>query len=87
MKHGLVAVAAIAAISAAAMASPASAKRMSCDGASMAKIYSATAAMPETPGKMAMHKEISMANTDMSKGNMRGACMHMAKAQRMGMTK
>jgi hypothetical protein len=36
---------------------------------------------------MSMGKEIGMANTEMSKGNMRGACMHYMKAQKMSMTK
>jgi hypothetical protein len=36
---------------------------------------------------MGMAKEMGMANTDMSKGNMKGACMHYMKAQKMGAAK
>jgi hypothetical protein len=36
---------------------------------------------------MGMNKEMGMANMEMSKGNMRGACMHYMKAQKMGMMK
>lgn len=82
MKHALIVAASLAA---AAMVSPASAKGMKCDGASMGKSYSTMAAMADSPQKMAMQKEIGMANMEMSKGNMRGACMHMMKADRMGM--
>jgi hypothetical protein len=32
-------------------------------------------------GKMAIAKEMSMANADMSKGDMRSACKHYMKAQ------
>jgi hypothetical protein len=37
--------------------------------------------------QMSMGKEMGMANTEMSKGNMRGACTHYMKAQKMSMTK
>jgi hypothetical protein len=43
--------------------------------------------MVDGPAKMAVGKEIGMANTEMSKGNMRGGCMHYMKAQKMGMMK
>jgi hypothetical protein len=49
--------------------------------------------MPEGSGesqsvfKMAISKEMGMANTEMSKGNMRGACAHYMKAQKMSGTK
>jgi hypothetical protein len=36
---------------------------------------------------MGMNKEMGMANTEASKGNMRGACMHYMRAQKMGMMK
>ena len=63
---------------------PASAKMMACTGENMAKTTGTIGAMPDGPGKMAMTKEMGMANTDMSKGNMRGACAHYMKAQTMG---
>jgi hypothetical protein len=59
---------------------PASAKMMACTGENMAKTTGAMNTMPEGPGKMAMSKEMGMANADMSKGNMRGA--HYMKAQK-----
>ena len=66
---------------------PASAKMMGCTGENMAKSGNMMMGMPDGPGKMAMSKEMGMANMDMSKGNMRGACMHYMKAQKMGATK
>jgi len=44
-------------------------------------------AMPDGPGKMAMMKEMSMANSAMSKGDMRGACKSYMRAQKMGAQK
>jgi len=66
---------------------PASAKMMNCTGENMAKSQAAMAGMPDSPGKMAMAKEIGMANTQMSKGNMRGACKHYMNVQKMSMMK
>lgn len=66
---------------------PASAKMMACTGENMAKSNGMMSGMPDGPGKMAMAKEMGMANMDISKGNMRGACMHYMKAQKMGTTK
>ena len=68
-------------------AGPASAAMMSCSGENMAKTSTTIAGMPDGPNKMAMGKEMGMANTDMSKGNMKGACMHYMKAQKMGAMK
>lgn len=62
--------------------SPASAAMMACTGANMAKSAAVMGATPDSPAKMAMHKEMAMVNADMSKGNMRGACMHYMKAQK-----
>jgi hypothetical protein len=66
---------------------PASAKMMACTGDNMAKSNTMMMGMADSPGKMAMNKEMGMANMDMSKGNMRGACMHYMKAQKMSMMK
>jgi hypothetical protein len=66
---------------------PASAAMMACTGDNMAKSVAMGATMPDSPGKMGMMKEVGMANTEMSKGNMRGACMHYMRAQKMGMMK
>jgi hypothetical protein len=66
---------------------PASAKMMACSGENMGKTSMMIANMDEGPHKMGMNKEMMMANTDMSKGNMRGACMHYMKAQKMSMMK
>jgi hypothetical protein len=60
---------------------PASAKMMPCTGENMAKSTAALTSMPDTPAKIAMQKEIGMANTEMSKGNMRNACKHYMRAQ------
>jgi hypothetical protein len=62
-------------------AAPASAEMMKCTGENIGKMTSMSSA--DTPAQMGMNKEISMANMEMSKGNMRGACMHYMRAQRM----
>jgi hypothetical protein len=36
---------------------------------------------------MGMSREMGMANLEMSRGNMRGACMHCMKARKMSMMK
>lgn len=66
---------------------PASAKMMACSGDNMAKTSTMMMGMADGPGKMGMSKEMGMANMEMSKGNMRGACMHYLKAQKMSMMK
>ena len=63
--------------------SPVSAKMMACTPANIGS--SAMAMMPE--GQSAGNKEMAMANTDMSNGKMRSACMHYMKAQKMSMAK
>jgi hypothetical protein len=82
MKRTAIVVAALMAL-AVAPAYAAKAKGMACTGENMAKTAGAMNTMPEGPGKMAMSKEMGMANTEMSKGNMRGACAHYMKAQKM----
>jgi len=76
-----------AAIFSALAFTPASAKMMACTGENMANSATMMSGMADGPGKMAMGKEMGMANMEMSKGNMRGACMHYMKAQKMGMMK
>ena len=75
----------IAAVFSALAFTPASAKTKAtaCTGENMAKTSAAVTNMPEGPGKMAMSKEMGMVNTEMSKGNMRGACAHYMQAQKM----
>ena len=79
------AAAALAAI--AATCSPASAAMMACTSDNMMKSMNAGGSMPDSPGKMAMMKEMAMANTQMSKGDMKGACKSYMRAQQMGMMK
>jgi hypothetical protein len=43
--------------------------------------------MAEGPAKMGTVKEMGMANTAMSTGKMRSACMHYMKAQKMSAMK
>ena len=76
-----------AAIFSALAVAPASAKMMSCSGANMMKSSAGMGSMMEGPAKWGMNKEMAMANMEMSKGNMRGACMHYMKAQKMSMMK
>ncbi|WP_407117342.1 hypothetical protein [Bradyrhizobium sp. LMG 9283] len=69
---------------AALAASPASAAKMQpCTGEAIGKSVTAMGTV-DSPGKQAMAKEMAAANTEMSKGNMRGACQHYMKAQKMG---
>ena len=67
--------------------SPASAAMMACTGENIGKSVAAADAMPGGPGKMAMMKEMGMANTAMSKGDMRSACRSYIRAQKMGSKK
>ena len=78
---------ATALVSAALAVSPASAAMMKCTSENMAKSMTMGGATPDSPGKMAMMKEMSMANTAMSKGDMRGACKSYMRAQKMGTQK
>ena len=61
--------------------SPASAGTMACTKDNMMK-SAAMMGPSDTPAKMAMNKEMAMANTDMSKGMTKSACMHYMKAQK-----
>jgi hypothetical protein len=62
--------------------SPASAAMMACTSQNMAKSAAAVDAMPDSPRKMAMMREIGMANAAMSKGDMRAACKSYIRAQK-----
>lgn len=74
--------AALVSASAALAVSPASAAMMKCTSDNMMKSTSMMA-----PGQTPSNKEMAMANTDMSNGKMRSACMHYMKAQKMSMAK
>jgi hypothetical protein len=65
----------------------ASAAPMKCSGENMAKTTAAMQTMQDGPNKMAMGKHMGMANSEMSKGNMSGACKHYMEAQKVGMAK
>jgi hypothetical protein len=67
--------------------SPASAAMMACTSDNMMKSAAMMGGTPDSPGKMAANKEMAMANTDMSNGKMKGACMHYMKAQKAMMMK
>ena len=75
------------ALAAAVTASPASAAMMACTSENMAKSVSMSSRMQDGPEKMAMMKEMGMANAAMSKGDMRGACKSYMRAQKMGAVK
>jgi hypothetical protein len=78
---------AAAAIAAMFAAGPVSAAMMSCSGENMTKTSTAMTTMQDSPNKRVMDKEMGMANAEMSKGNMRAACSHYIKAQKMGAMK
>jgi hypothetical protein len=62
--------------------SPASAAMMACTTDNMMKTAAMMGGTPDTPAKMAANKEMAMANTDMSNGKMKSACMHYMKSQK-----
>jgi len=66
--------------------SPASAAMMACTSDNMMKSMAMTGT-GDTPAKAAANKEIAMANTDMSMGKMKSACMHYMKSQKAMMMK
>ncbi|WP_244608262.1 hypothetical protein [Bradyrhizobium algeriense] len=49
----------------------------------MAKLVASGNAMPDSPGKFAMMKEMGAANAAMAKGDMRGACKSYVRAQQI----
>ena len=69
--------------------SPASAQKASaqkttaCTSENMAKLVASGNAMPDSPGKFAMMKEMGAANAAMSKGDMRSACKSYMRAQQI----
>ena len=75
---------AASAITAVLAISPASAAMIACTSENLAKSVGATDAMPDSPGKRAMMKELGSANTAMSKGDMRAACRSYIRAQKIG---
>ena len=67
--------------------SPASAAMMACTSANMMKSAATMTGTADTPAKMGMNKEMAMANTDMSNGKMKSACVHYMKSQKAMMAK
>ena len=67
--------------------SPASAAMMACTKDNMMKSAAAMGGTVDAPAKMAANKEMAMANTDMSNGKMKSACMHYMKSQKAMMMK
>lgn len=64
---------------------PASAKplMMGCSGDNMMKVNDKATGMADGPQKMMMNREIGMANTAISNGDVRGCNMHLLNAQKM----
>ncbi|NOJ46833.1 hypothetical protein [Bradyrhizobium archetypum] len=58
-------------------------KKTSCTSENMAKLVTSSNAMPDSPRKMAMMKEMGAANAAMAKGDMRAACKSYMRAQQM----
>ena len=63
--------------------SPASAKMMACTTANIGSSAMAAMPMAQSPA----NKEYAAANTAVSTGKMRAACMHYMKAQQLSMAK
>lgn len=66
---------------------PASARMMGCSSAGLTKTDAAVEAMADGPNKMMMQKEIGMANSAISTGNMRQCAVHMNRVEKMMMMK
>ena len=73
----------VAAAFAACVLSPASAKMMACKGENFATMTDRMATMPYGPKRMAMMREMAVVNSDLSHGDLRGACKHYFTAQRI----
>jgi hypothetical protein len=63
--------------------SPASAKTMACTGENFAAMMDRMATMPYGPKRMGMMREMAAVNTNLSNGDLRGACKHYVIAQRI----
>jgi hypothetical protein len=63
--------------------SHASAKTVVCTGANFAKMMDRMTTMPHGYKRMAMMREMAVTNTNLSNGDMRGACRHYVIAQRI----
>ena len=62
---------------------PASAGMMACTSDNVAKATAAMYLMVDGPAKFGVEKEIAATNAEWSQGNMRKACWHYFKAQKM----
>jgi hypothetical protein len=76
-----------AAFSALTLASASAAPMMGCSGDGMMKVNNKITAMPEGEQKMMMNREIGLANTAMSKGDMRTCNKHLVNAQKISAMK
>jgi hypothetical protein len=63
--------------------SPASAKTMACTDENFTKMMDRMSTMPYGLKRMAMTREMAVVNTDLSNGDLRGACKHYVIAQRI----
>ncbi|MCK1638652.1 hypothetical protein IVA95_13840 [Bradyrhizobium sp. 157] len=63
--------------------SPASAQKTACTSENLAKLMTSSDAMPDSPGKFAIMKEMGAANAALAKGDMRSACKSYMRAQQM----
>jgi hypothetical protein len=62
---------------------PASAKTVACSGENFAATMNQMATMPYGHKRMGMMREMTALNTDLSNGDLRGACKHYVIAQRI----
>jgi len=79
MKNRVVVAAALAVFT----LSPASAKTIACTDENFTKMMDRMSTMPHGPKRMAMTREMAVVNTDLSNGDLRGACKHYVIAQRI----
>lgn len=84
-KIGFVTAALVATVTLASV--PASAKMMGCTVENMAKSSASAEALPDGPQKAGLMREMALANTAISKGDMGGACRIYMRAQKTGLVK
>jgi hypothetical protein len=63
--------------------SPAFGETVACTGDGFARMTDRMATMPYGPKRMAIMREIAGINTDMSNGDLSGACRHYVTARRI----
>lgn len=70
-------------LSVALASSPASARSVGCDAASLTKVGNSLEAMADGPGRAALALEVAAVNDAISKGDMHACAVHIRKAEHL----